>query len=228
MLFTSFVETILILRKYHIPEYNDIDIVFTSMSNNDISNRSTTSNQFTQIISDFKGKNIPSEQIESDYNNTLNHPNNYFIAPKSWRECFYTTSRKNMLLLSKGIENIVRIKPPFNRYALLSLFQMVSNFNSVKEQYIEIALLVKRLYLLGGEGLASGISLPNTEIIDSTGSGLENNWLIIALAQDEGCALIAEEFEVGKYRGFSTTNQNLVNRSLEVLKGLLRIKELDI
>lgn len=133
-----------------------------------------------------------------------------------------------MLLLSKGIENIVRIKPPFNRYTLLSLFQMVRNFNNVKEQYIEIAPLVKKLYLLGVDGLASGISLPTTEIINSTGSGLENNWLIIALAQEEGCALVAEEFEVGRYRGFFTTNQNLVNRSLEVLKDLLHFKELDI
>ncbi len=93
-------------------------------------------NQFTPLISDFKGKNLPSEQIESDYNNTLNHPNNYFTAPKSWYEYFYTTSRKNMLLLSKGIDNIVRIKPPFNRYALLSLFQMVRKIHNVKEQCI--------------------------------------------------------------------------------------------
>ena len=49
---------------------------------------------FTQLISDFKGKNIPDEQIEADYNNTLNSPNNYFVAPDSWHECFYTTSKK--------------------------------------------------------------------------------------------------------------------------------------
>jgi hypothetical protein len=35
----------------------------------------------------------------------------------------------------------------------------------------------------------------DTEIIDSNRSGLEKNWVIIALAQDEGCALIAEELE---------------------------------
>jgi len=198
------------------------------MSNIDVSSRSTPSNPFTQLISDFRGKNLPSEQIEADYNNTLNYPNNYFIAPESWHECFYTTSRKNMLSLSRGIENIVRIKPPFNRYALLSLFQRVSNFNDVKDQYIEIAPLTKKLYLIGGRELAAGIRLPpNAEIIDSTGSGLEKNWVIIVLAQDEGCALIAEEFEAGRYRGFFTTNRNLVIRCMGVLKGLLSIKEVD-
>jgi hypothetical protein len=80
------------------------------------------------------------------------------------------------------------------------------------------------LYLIGKRGLAAEISLPNTEIIDSTGSGLEKNWVIIVLAQDEGCALIAEEFEAGRYRGFFTTNQNLANGCLGVLKGLLRIQ----
>jgi hypothetical protein len=198
------------------------------MSNIDVSSRSTPSNPFTQLISDFRGKNLPSEQIEADYNNTLNYPNNYFIAPESWHECFYTTSRKNMLSLSRGIENIVRVKPPFNRYALLSLFQRVSNFNDVKDQYIEIAPLTKKLYLIGGRELAAGIRLPpNAEIIDSTGSRLEKNWVIIVLAQDEGCALIAEEFEAGRYRGFFTTNRNLVIRCMGVLKGLLSIKEVD-
>ena len=199
------------------------------MSNIDVSSRSTPSNPFTQLISDFRGKNLPSEQIEADYNNTLNYPNNYFIAPESWHECFYTTSRKNMLSLSRGIENIVRVKPPFNRYALLSLFQRVSNFNDVKDQYISIAPLTKKLYLIGGRELAGGIRLPpNAEIIDSTGSGLEKNWVIIVLAQDEGCALIAEEFEAGRYRGFFTTNRNLAIRCTGVLKGLLSIKEVDV
>jgi hypothetical protein len=173
------------------------------MSNIDFSSSPpNTLNPFSQLISDFSGKNLPSEQIESDYNNTLNYPNNYFVAPESWHECFYTTSRKNMLLLSRGIENIVQVKPLFNKFVLLSLFQRVSNFNSVKEQYTGIAPLTKKLYLIGGRGLAAGIRLLNTEIIDSSSSGLEKNWVIIALAQDEGCALIAEELEAGRYRGF--------------------------
>ena len=200
------------------------------MSNIDISSSPpNTPNPFSQLISDFSGKSLPSEQIEADYNNTLNYPNNYFVAPESWHDCFYTTSRKNMLLLSRGIENIVRVKPPFNKFVLLSLFQRVSNFNnSVKEQYTEMAPLTKKLYLIGGRGLAAGIRLPNTEIIDSNRSGLEMNWVIIALAQDEGCALIAEELEARRYRGFFTTNRNLANRCMGVLKSLLPIQEVDI
>jgi hypothetical protein len=76
---------------------------------------------FTQLISDFKGKNIPDEQIKADYNNTLNYPNNYFVAPDSWHECFYTTSKKNILLLSQGLENILHIKLPFNKFILVSI-----------------------------------------------------------------------------------------------------------
>jgi len=134
-----------------------------------------------------------------------------------------------MLLLSRGIENIVRVKPPFNRYTMLSLFQRVSNFNDVKDQYMSIMPLTKKMYLIGGRELAAGIRLPpNTEIIDSAGSGLEKNWVIIVLAQDEGCALIAEEFEGGRYRGLFTTNLNLAMRCMEVLKGFLSVKEVDI
>ena len=199
------------------------------MSNIDLSSSPpNTLSPFSQLISDFRGKSLPSDQIEADYNNTLNYPNNYFVAPESWHECFYTTSRKNMLLLSSGIENIVRVKPPFNKFVLLSLFQRVSNFNRVKEQYTEVAPLTKKLYLIGGRGLAAGIRLSNTEIIDSNRSGLEKNWVIIALAQDEGCALIAEELEAGRYRGFFTTNLNLSIRCMAVLRRLLPIQKVDI
>ena len=177
---------------------------------------------FTQLISDFKGKELPSEQIEFDYNNTLNYPNNYFVAPKSWNESFYTTSRKNMLLLSRGIENIVWVKPPFNKFTLISLFQRNSNFDAVKEQYITISPLTKKMYLIGRKDLAAGVGLPNiTDIIDSDGCGLEKNWIIIALAENEGCALIAEEFQPGKYKGFFTNNLNLVVRCLNILNDAL-------
>ena len=177
---------------------------------------------FTQLISNFKGKELPSEQIKFDYNNTLNYPNNYFVAPKSWNESFYTTSRKNMLLLSRGIENIVWVKPPFNKFTLISLFQRNSNFDAVKEQYITISPLTKKLYLIGRKDLAAGVGLPNiTDIIDSNGCGLEKNWIIIALAEDEGCALIAEEFQHGKYKGFFTNNLNLVVRCLNILNEAL-------
>ena len=178
---------------------------------------------FTQLISDFKGKNIPDEQIQADYNNTLNYPNNYFVAPNSWHECFYTTSRENMLLLSKGLENILRIKPPFNKFILLSLFQRKSNFDYVAEQYATIFPLSKKTYLIGEKELAKEINLSNVEVIDFTNTGLEKNWVVIAIANDEGCALIAEEFKPGRYRGFFTTNRNLTYRCLNIIKELLNI-----
>ena len=193
------------------------------MSNNYKLN-STNFSPFSQLISDFKGKNIPDEQIQADYNNTLNYPNNYFVAPKTWYECFYTTSRKNMLLLSQGLENIVRIKPPFNKFILLSLFQRKSNFNSVAEQYRIISSLSKKTYLIGEKGLGKGINLSNVEVLDFSDTGLEKNWVILAIANDEGCALIAEEVKSDQYRGFFTTNRNLTNRCLSVLKELLNIE----
>ena len=49
---------------------------------------------FTQLISDFKGKNIPDEQIQADYNNTLNYPNNYFVAPDRWMNVFIQHQKK--------------------------------------------------------------------------------------------------------------------------------------
>ena len=194
------------------------------MSKIDNFNGTNNLSPFTQLILDFKGKNLPDEQIQVDYNNTLNYPNNYFVAPDSWHECFYTTSRKNMLLLSKGLENILLIKPPFNKFILLSLFQRKSNFNSVAEQYATISPLSKKTYLIGGKGLAQGINLSNVEIIDFTGSGLEKNWVVIAIANDEGCALIAEEFKPGRYKGFFTTNRNLTNRCLNIIKEVLNIE----
>ncbi len=116
-----------------------------------------------------------------------------------------------MLLLSRGLENIVWVTPPFNKFTLISLFQRNSNFNAVNEQYVTISTLTKKLYLLEDKNLAAGVSLPNmTDVIDSNGWGLEKNWIIIALAEEERCGLIAEEVQSRKFRGFFTNNLNLV------------------
>jgi hypothetical protein len=48
------------------------------------------------------------------------------------------------------------------------------------------------------------------DIIDSNGCGLEKNWTIMALAEDEGCALIDEESKSGKYKVVFTNNLKLV------------------
>jgi hypothetical protein len=137
---------------------------------------------------------------------------------------FIQHQKKNMLLLSQGLENILHIKPPFNKFILVSLFQRKSNFNSVAEQYATISPLSKKTYLIGGKGLAQGVNLSNVEIIDFTGSGLEKNWVVIAIAKDEGCALIAEEFKPGRYRGFFTTNRDLTNRCLNIIRESLNIE----
>ncbi|HEY8522954.1 MAG TPA: DICT sensory domain-containing protein, partial [Nitrososphaeraceae archaeon] len=123
-----------------------------------------------------------------------------------------------------GLENILHIKPPFNKFILVSLFQSKSNFNSVAQQYATISPLSKKTYLIGGKGLAQGVNLSNVEIIDFTGSGLEKNWVVIAIAKDEGCALIAEEIKSDRYRGFFTTNRNLTNRCLNIINESLNIE----
>lgn len=177
---------------------------------------------FSKVINEFKGKLLPSSQIESDYNNTLNYPNNYFIAPDKWKDSFYTASKKQMLLLSRGLENIIRVKPPFDKFTLVSLFQKVSNLDDVKDQYLVISTLTKELYLIGPSGLTDGIKLnDNTFFIDNSGLGLDYNWIVLAIADDEGCALVAEENKVGVYRGFFTNNLNLVLRCLNILNSNL-------
>ena len=59
-------------------------LLYFFMSKIDNFNGSNNLSPFTQLILDFKGKNLPDEQIQADYNNTLNYPNNYFIAPNRW------------------------------------------------------------------------------------------------------------------------------------------------
>jgi hypothetical protein len=72
--------------------------------------------------------------------------------------------------------------------------------------------------------LGKEINLSNVEVLDFSDTGLEKNWVILAIANDEGCALIAEEFKPGRYKGFFTTNRNLTNRCLDILKKLLNIE----
>jgi hypothetical protein len=45
-------------------------------------------NPFTQLILDFKGKEIPSDHLEFDSNNTLNYPNNSMYLQKAGMSLF--------------------------------------------------------------------------------------------------------------------------------------------
>lgn len=126
-----------------------------------------------------------------------------------------------MLQISMAIENIAKVRPPFNRFTIYSLFQTPRTFENVRKQYEEIGPLSKALYVIGPSGTGVGTEIPNTIFIDSTGSGLGNNWVVVALEEEEGCALVAEEIAVGKYIGFFTTNRLLAARSVSILKSCL-------
>ncbi len=71
--------------------------------------------------------------------------------------------------------------------------------------------------------MGQGINLSNVEIIDFTDSGLEKI-VIIAIANDEWCSLIAEEIKSDGYRGFFITNRNLTNKYLNIIREYLNIK----
>ena len=84
--------------------------------------------------------------------------------------------------------------------------------------------------LIGPTSLSEYSVVVNTAIIiDSTGLGLVNNWIILAIADDEGCALVAEEVKYGKYRGFFTNNLKLVITCLDILNDILgSIKKINV
>jgi hypothetical protein len=63
--------------------------VISNLSNTDVSGRSTGSNPFTELILDFRGKNLPSEQIKADYNNTLNYPLSFSLYKTYFRKFRY-------------------------------------------------------------------------------------------------------------------------------------------
>ncbi len=48
--------------------------VTSKLSEINVSNQSTDPNPFTQLILDFRGKNLPSEQIEADHNKQMTTP----------------------------------------------------------------------------------------------------------------------------------------------------------
>ena len=57
-----------------------------------------------------------------------------------------------------------------------------------------------------------------------TDSGVEKYWVVIAIAADDWYALIAEEVRSDRYSGFFTTNRNLTNRYLNIIKEALNIE----
>lgn len=119
------------------------------MSNIELSSsQPNTLSPFSQIISDSRGKSFPPDQIEADYNNnTLNHPNNYYVAIRILTYAILTVALITALFLSTTLD-IVKSFAQGNDYPVTATNE--SQEEAQRNRFSAQSNMVETIHLTNG------------------------------------------------------------------------------
>ncbi len=134
-------------------------------------------------------------------------------------EYHFTTSRKTLLIMSKVIEDYLKLHK--RRCSLYSGFQELSRFKEHRERYTKLAVYADQIFVIGIadsyiEKMADNVNLhtKNADII-------RDNWISIIKNENINISLIAQEVPTQKhherYIGFYTNSKSLTERAVKIL-----------
>ncbi len=134
-------------------------------------------------------------------------------------EYHFTTSRKTLLIMSKVIEDYLKLHK--KRCSLYSGFQELSRFKEHRERYTKLAAYADQIFVIGIadsyiEKMADNVNLhtKNADII-------RDNWISIIKNENINISLIAQEVPTQKhhekYIGFYTNSKSLTERAVKIL-----------
>ncbi len=134
-------------------------------------------------------------------------------------EYHFTTSRKTLLMMSKVIEDYLKLHK--KRCSLYSGFQELSRFKEHRERYTKLAVYADQIFVIGiadayVEKIADNVHLraKNADII-------RDNWISIITNKNINISLIAQEVPTQKhherYIGFYTNSKTLTEKAVKIL-----------
>lgn len=134
----------------------------------------------------------------------------------------YSFSVQAMIQISHLIEDAVREQPGEND--LHVCFQYFSRFKDQEARYQQIAQAAKHMWLYGAAD-AELAPLPQTTLVDITGSPVVRFWYVIAYGPATMMTLLAEEHAspTGRqrvYEGIYTFESNIAYKLIRLLHGL--------
>ncbi len=134
-------------------------------------------------------------------------------------EYHFTTSRKTLLMMSKVIEDYLKLHK--KRCTLYSGFQEISRFKEHCERYEKLAVYADQIFVIGIANADIEDIADNVHLRTKNADIIRDNWISIIKNKNINISLIAQEVPTQKhherYIGFYTNSKILTEKAVKIL-----------
>ena len=131
----------------------------------------------------------------------------------------FTADRSDLFALSIMIENYASK----HNSPLLASFESEKRYEFVKDRYMKMMKRLPRTWIIGdfnNPHLAQ--TLPETvKVLSCVGTPLSKVWAVVKRGPDGPIGLIAEEYGIGKFRGFFSVLPDILQVALDAMGDVL-------
>jgi len=176
---------------------------------------------FTSFIDDIWNKFPTFKEIKNA--DLTDH--NVLWELDEYREANYVnfkTGKKELYRLSILIENYaVKHNTP-----LLATFETESRYKYVEERYREILEKISQAWIIGNFNNPELAPHPpsSAEVISCDGTNISPMWIVVTKGDNGPFGLVAEDIGDHEYRGFFTSNSDILSKVIENINEQLKIK----
>ena len=133
----------------------------------------------------------------------------------------FKTGKKELYRLSILLENYaVKHNTP-----LLATFETEARYKYVEDRYRDILTKISKAWIIGNFNNPDLVVHPaSAEVVSCDGTNISPMWIVVTKGEKGPFGLVAEDMGDGQYRGFFTTNLDIMASVIENINEQLRIK----
>ena len=134
----------------------------------------------------------------------------------------FRADRADLFALSIMVENYAAK----HTYPLLASFEDESRYKFVEDRYLKLMKSIPRVWVIGNfnnPNLAQTVP-PSCKVISCIGTPISTVWAVVTRGSDGPIGLIADEVGNKKFKGFFTTNPNVMQYAVDLIAETLVTK----
>ena len=178
------------------------------------------SNHYVNFIDDIWNKFPKFAEVK----NTDLTDHNILWSLEEYQKAHYVnfqTGKKELYRLSILLENYaVKHNTP-----LLATFETEARYKYVEDRYRDILTKISKAWIIGNFNNPDLVVHPaSAEVVSCDGTNISPMWIVVTKGEKGPFGLVAEDMGDGQYRGFFTTNLDIMASVIENINEQLRIK----
>ena len=140
--------------------------------------------------------------------------------------------KANYVNFKTGKEELYRLSILLENYAvkhdapLLATFETEKRYKYVEERYLEILSKISKAWIIGNFINPELAPHPpqSAEVVSCDGTNISPMWIVATRGEKGAFGLIAEDLGDREYRGFFTSNTNIMKAVIDDINEQLKIK----